>query len=228
MVGCVNMFPAVIFDWDGTLADSKDVIIDAFQKVLTDIGVFIDDEFIEKRIGIGPRNEFMEIFKTENIPFDEALFTELQKKKIEIQLTQTGRVILLEGAKDLLDSLQGKVKMALATMSNREVIDKLLLEKGMAGYFDVVISVDEVVKPKPDPEIFLKSALKLGFPPERCAVVEDSIFGVLAAKEAKMKCIAVATGAYSAEDLAKYSPDLLVRSLKEKDPILRFLLDNNQ
>ena len=217
------MHSAVIFDWDGTLVDSRDMNIESFQKVLTDIGVSVDDAFIEKRIGIGPKNIFRDIFKAKSIPFDEALLTELQKKKIVIQLAQTGRVAMLEGAEDLLESLQGRLKMALATMSNREVINKLLREKGLGRYFDVVITVDEVEKPKPDPEIFVKSASRLGFPPKMCVVMEDSIFGVLAAKEADMSCVAVATGAYSAEDLARYDPDLLIRSLREKDAILRFL-----
>ncbi len=69
-------------------------------------------------------------------------------------------------------------------MSNRKVIDKLLKE--IREYFDVVITADEVLQPKPNPEAFLECALELRVPPERCVIVEDSIFGVKAAKQAEM------------------------------------------
>jgi len=217
------IFAAVIFDWDGTLADTRSVVVKGFQKVLASIGCFVTDRFIERRIGIGAKNTFSQALKAKNMPFDEAKLDKLVKMKTEIQTGLTKEVDLFEGAIELLDSLHGRVKMALATMSNRKVIDKLLLEKEVAKYFEFVISVDEVSKPKPDPEIFMRCAIELGTSPEDCAVIEDSIFGVEAAKKAMMKCIAVPTGAYSIEELRREEPDLIVRSLKEKEKILAFI-----
>jgi beta-phosphoglucomutase len=63
--------------------------------------------------------------------------------------------------------------------------------------FEVIITAEEVDKPKPDPEIFLKCASELASEPRRCVVLEDSVFGVEAAKATRMECIAVSTGAYS-------------------------------
>jgi len=100
------------------------------------------------------------------------------------------------------------------------------LEKKIGGYFDVVVTADEVVKPKPDPEVFLVSATRLGVNPEDCIVVEDSVFGVRAAKAAEMKCIAVSSGAYSREELWEENPDLLINSLAEKDRILNFIFSS--
>ncbi|MCJ7721699.1 HAD family phosphatase, partial [Candidatus Bathyarchaeota archaeon] len=74
----------------------------------------------------------------------------------------------------------------------------------------------EVANPKPDPEVFLVAAKKLGVAPEDCVVVEDSVFGVRAAKAANMKCIAVPSGAYSKEELEQEQPDLMIDSLLEK------------
>jgi len=111
----------------------------------------------------------------------------------------------------------------LATMSSRKVVGKLLPEKKIEGYFDVVVTADEIVKPKPDPEVFLISAAKLGVKPEVCVVVEDSVFGVRAAKVAKMKCIAVPSGAYSREELQEENPDLMINSLVEKERMLHFI-----
>jgi HAD superfamily hydrolase (TIGR01509 family) len=217
------MFEAVIFDWDGTLADTRTMIVEAFQKVLSEVGCFVEDEFIERLIGIGPRNTFKEALRAKGISFDDAMLDDLVRKKIMMQLGMTGRISLLDGAMELLNSLRGRVRMALATMANRKVIDRLLLEKRLGGYFDVVVSVDEVVQPKPDPEIFLRCASRLMSSPEDSVVVEDSIFGVKAAKEAGMKCVAVATGSYSIEELEKGGADLVVASLTERGKILDFL-----
>ena len=218
------MFEAVIFDWDGTLADTRRVIIDSFQKALSDVHCTISDEFIERRIGIGAEETFREILRASGIRFDEPLIMSLVGKKIQAEIDLSSKVKLFEGAIELLEFLHGKVKLALASMNNRDVIDHMLNAMNVRRFFDVVLTVDEVHNPKPDPEIFLKCALKLGSNPEKCVVVEDSIFGVEAAKAAKMGCIAVLTGAYSREELKKANPDLIVNSLKERDEILNFIL----
>ncbi|MDH5691180.1 MAG: HAD family hydrolase, partial [Candidatus Bathyarchaeota archaeon] len=140
-----------------------------------------------------------------------------------IQARLTNIVSLFGGAIELLEELQGRIKIALATMSSRKVVDKLLSEKRIGGYFDVVVSADEIFSPKPDPEVFFVSAAKLGVKPEDCVVVEDSVFGVRAAKAAKMKCIAVSSGAYSREELLEENPDLMINSLVEKEKILHFV-----
>jgi beta-phosphoglucomutase len=218
------MFETVILDWDGTLADTRQVIVASFQKVLSDVHCKISDEFIERRIGIGAEEIFREILRASGIRFDEALITSLVGKKIQAEIDLSSKVKLFEGAVALLESLHGKVKLALASMSNRDVIDHMLNTMNVRRFFDVVLTVDEVHSAKPDPEIFLKCALKLGSNPEKCVVVEDSIFGVRAAKAAKMGCIAVLTGVYSREELKKANPDLIVNSLKERDRILSFIL----
>jgi len=218
------MFDAVIFDWDGTLADTETVVVHSFQKVLKEVGCRVSDEFLEKMIGIGARNMFKEALKVTGVPFDEILIDGLVEKKTMTQLRLTRRKELFEGAMDLVDALHGKVKIALATMSNRKVVNKVLTEKGIDGYFNIIITADEVRRPKPDPEIFIRCATGLRCQPRRSVVVEDSVFGVVAAKRANMRCIAVPSGAYSIEELRKEGPDLIVNSLKEKERILEFVL----
>lgn len=218
------MFDAVIFDWDGTLADTKRAVVNSFQKVLRKIGCEVNDEFIARRIGIGARNTFRDALKAANITFDNEMLDELVRKKVEAQMDLTANINLFDGALDLLNSLYGRVKIALATMNNRRVIDKLLGERGIRKYFDVVITVEDVLQPKPNPEIFLECAKKLKCRPEKCVVIEDSVFGVKAAKEAKMKCIAIPTGTYSREELEDQEPGLIVDSIAEREKILNFIL----
>jgi HAD superfamily hydrolase (TIGR01509 family) len=156
--------------------------------------------------------------------FDETLIKRLVKKKIQNEIGMGRDVKLFDGSLDLLEHLQGKVKLGLASMNDREVIDYMLKMTNIQRFFDAPLTADDISEPKPNPEIFLKCALKLGTSPERCVVVEDSIFGVEAAKKARMGCIAVLTGVYSRRELENAGADLMVSSLREKEAILHFVL----
>ncbi|MDH5461324.1 MAG: HAD family phosphatase, partial [Candidatus Bathyarchaeota archaeon] len=212
LMGC-PVIRAVVFDWDGTLANTKKAVVESFQRILKEIGCMVTDEFLERRIGTGTRKMLENALDKCNITFDNKMLEELARKKVGLQTELSASVTLFEGAITLLDALYGRVKIALATMSSRPVIDKLLTEKKIKKYFNTVVTADEISKPKPDPEIFLVAATKLNLPPQYCIVLEDSIFGVKAAKKAKMKCIAIPSGAYTKKELKKQKPDLLIDSL---------------
>lgn len=218
------MFDAVICDWDGTLADTRRAVVTSFQKTLRQIGCKVDDMFIERKMGIGAKNTFKEALNSQNFSFNDTMIEKLVEKKIDMQIQLIGMVNLFDGAVEVLDSLQTLVRIALASMNNKKVIDRMLDEKNVRKYFDLVLTSDEVVHPKPHPEILLKCAAKLECRPEKCVVIEDSIFGLQAAKRAKMKSIAVPTGAYSGQELGKISPDLIIDSMKEKKKILDFII----
>jgi len=226
--GNPRMYDAVIFDWDGTLADTREIIVHAFQKVLRKIGCRVSDEFLERRIGIGSINMFKEALEAAGIQYDEEMIENLLKEKTRIHLELTPKVRLFDGVLSLLESLRPRVKIALATMSGREVIDKTLREKGLRRYFDYILTADEVEKPKPDPEVFLKCAEAIGCKPEKCVVIEDSIFGVIAARRAGMRCIAIPSGFYSRSELEREKPDLIVDSVREKDKILAYIFGKNE
>jgi HAD superfamily hydrolase (TIGR01509 family) len=217
------MFEAVIFDWDGTLADTKRVVVASFQKALREIHCKISDEFIEQLIGVGSAETFREILHTSKTGFDEALIKRLVEKKISNEIEMSGDVKLFDGSLQLLQSLRGKVKLGLASMNDRAVINHMLNTVDIKRFFAVVVTADDVVNPKPHPEIFLTCARKLKSSPEKCVAVEDSTFGVEAAKKAKMMCIAVRTGVHSREMLAKSNPDLIVDSFRSKHEILDFI-----
>ena len=217
------MDKAVIFDWDGTLADTRKAVVQSFQRVLTEAGCRVTDEFIARRMGIGTKKTIIEAFKECRMRLDVSTLERLANKKIGFQAELANIISLFEGTTQLLEVLHGKMKLALATMSSRKVVDKLLSEKRIAAYFDVVVSADDVANPKPDPEVFLTAAKKLRVAPEECVVVEDSVFGVKAAKAAKMKCIAIPSGVYSRDELQAEHPDLMIDSLLEKEKVIRFI-----
>jgi beta-phosphoglucomutase len=217
------MFETVIFDWDGTLGDTRRVIVVSFQKALGEINVEVSKEFIERRIGIGAAETIREVLRSAKVEFDEKLVERLVLRKSDIEVELTSGKELFEGARELLCALQGRVKLGLASMNNRSVIMHMLKANGIYDCFDAVLTAESISRSKPDPEIFLKTASELRSKPECCVVFEDSIFGVKAAKSAGMACVAVTTGVYSKGELEGAAPDLVVDSLK--DPrILSFVL----
>jgi beta-phosphoglucomutase len=218
------MFEAVIFDWDGTLADTRKVVVASFQKALRETGCNISDEFIERRIGIGAAVTFREIMRAAQMQFDEALISRLLERKVQTEIELTSEVKLFPGAHALLEALQGKVKLGLASMNNRRVIAHLLSALKLESFFYAVLTAEDISRSKPNPEIFLKCAAQLKSAPKQCVVIEDSIFGVKAAKAAGMGCVAVLTGVYGEAELAEAKPNLIVKSLREKSRILSFAL----
>ncbi len=217
------MFGAIIFDWDGTLVDSHQVVVASFQKALTTSNHKISNEFIKRLIGVGAAETFREILRVSKSYFDETRIENLVKKKVQNEIEMSNEVKPLRGALELLETLKGKVRIGLASMNNREIINHMLKTRNMQKFFNVVITADDINNSKPNPEIFLKCATKLKCEPSKCVAIEDSIFGVEAAKKAKIAVIAIPTGAYSKEELRKAKPELIVDSLQEKRKILNFV-----
>ena len=218
------MFKAVIFDWDGTLADTKDIVLNSFRKALEDLPIEVDEELIKSLMGKRAKEIFSEVLKNSGIRFDEKTLKDLVEKRVEAELELSSCVELKDGAMDLLNSLKGKVKLGLASMNNEQVIDSMLNGCGLTQFFDVILSADEVTEPKPNPEIFLKCASKLKLKSDVIVIVEDTTFGVRAAKAANMDCIAVSSGFSNRIALEKERPDLIVGSVKEKEKVLQFVL----
>ena len=217
------MLKAALFDWDGTLADSRKVIVASFLNALTTINCDINNEFIERLIGVGSAETFRKILRASETSFDESLISALVEEKIHNEIDMSANIKLFPGALELLGALHGKVRIGLASMNDRVTIYHLLRTTGTQRFFEVIVTAGEITKSKPNPEIFLKCAIALGIEPHQCVVFEDSIFGVEAAKTAEMACIAVLTGVYSKEELEKAEPDLIIDSLKRKTDIFNLI-----
>src|SRR3990170_2253322 len=134
------MFDAVIFDWDGTLADTKRVVVASFQKALSEVHCKISGAFIERLIGIGSAETFREILQSTKVPFDETLIKSLVKKKIQNEIKISNKVALFDGSLNLLETLHGRIKLGLASMNDHEVINHLLKMTNTARFFNAVVT----------------------------------------------------------------------------------------
>jgi beta-phosphoglucomutase len=165
------MFEAAIFDWDGTLGDTREAIIISFQQTLREIKVSVPDEYISRRNGIGAADTFRDILTSARRPFDEQTIQRLVARKSKLEIEHADLVKLFPGVTALLDGLHGKIKMGLASMNNFSVINHLVKAKGLQKYFDVALTAESISHSKPNPEIFLKTATLLKAKPEACVVM---------------------------------------------------------
>jgi HAD superfamily hydrolase (TIGR01509 family) len=125
---------------------------------------------------------------------------------------------LFDGAGEVVDRLAGTFRLALASSSNREVIDAVLAASGLAAHFEATVSSEEVARGKPAPDVFLEAARRLDIPPERCAAVEDSGNGIRAAYAAGMRVLAIPNADYPPAADALALADVVLGSLDELVP----------
>jgi beta-phosphoglucomutase family hydrolase len=182
---------AVLFDLDGTLVDTEPTYYEAARQLLARYGVpDFSWEQHTRFIGIGTR-ETLETLGARygiDVPVDtllaeeNALYLDLLRVTTEVFPQMRKFVELLRA---------GGVPMAVASGSSREAIDAALVHGGLDGFFAVTASAEEVPAGKPEPDVFLEAARRLGVAPADCVVIEDSAPGVAAARAAGMRCVAV-------------------------------------
>jgi beta-phosphoglucomutase-like phosphatase (HAD superfamily) len=119
-----------------------------------------------------------------------------------------------------VERLAARFPLALASSSNRPLIDAVLAAAGLARCFRATVSSEEVPRGKPAPDVFLEAARRLGVPPERCAAIEDSANGLRAAHAAGMRVVALPNPHYPPAPDALALADAVARSLDELDGAL--------
>ncbi len=174
---------ALIFDLDGTLADTMPVHFWAYKNILKKYGVEFTPELFGTLAGISAPETIRivnKIFGTSMEPEETAQIKEAEYEKIMHKMKPITPVV------DLVKKYHGTLPMAVGTGGNRRLAWKSLEIIELADYFDILVSVDDIIHSKPHPETFLKCAGLLGVQPEVCQVFEDGEPGIRAAKAAGM------------------------------------------
>jgi beta-phosphoglucomutase len=207
---------AVLWDMDGTLVDTAELHFTAWARLMQELNrPFTRAEFAAT---FGQRNPEIidQLFGKGH--FDAEEIARLGDRKEEMYRAAASQgVTLLPGVRELLAGLHAAgFKQAVASSAPRANLDLILHLTDTAGFFEAVVSMEDTQRGKPDPQVFLTGAERLGVPPARCVVVEDAVAGVQAAKAGGMKCIAVRfVGHHPAEKLQAAGADLVVPSLAD-------------
>jgi len=207
------MIKALIFDLDGTLANTELLHYQAWKQTLFCNGV---SRFsLETFMGfIGTSNEKVagDYIKNRNI---EKSIIELVSEKQNIYMELIPEIQLFPGVREILSRYRGKYHLAIASSSHNREIKALLQFHGLNDYFDLIFGGDMVEQKKPDPEIYLKVQQELKIKPHECIAFEDSAHGLNSAKNAKMYGVAIPNEFTLDHDFSR--ADLILNNLIEMD-----------
>lgn len=205
---------AVIFDMDGVIYDTEAFYLKHWIQVFSEYGYEMTKAIYINAMGRG-RKKVKEYFKSvfgEDLPIEEMY---VKKDKLLFDAIRNKEVPLKPGALEFLSYLKNNnIKTALATSAKRKRLDIQLEDSPIVQYFDAIVCGDDVVNSKPDPEIFLKAAEKIGAKIEKCIVIEDSEAGIKAAHDGKMTAFHV-EDLKEADDSIKENANMLFKNLKE-------------
>ncbi len=206
-----NEAPAVIWDMDGVIADTSPYHLKGWQIVLRKRGLNYTEEDFQRNTG--KRNDSIaKIVLGEKTPQPEIMAIVNEKDEAFRQLMGQ-KIRPFPGVLKLITSLKEHgFKIAIASAAPMENIRLITRHLKIADCFDAIVSSWEVSRGKPDPQIFLLAAEKLGVAAERCIVIEDAIAGVTASRRAGMHCIAV-TNTSRRQDLQE--ADLVIDTLEK-------------
>ena len=181
---------ALIFDCDGTLTDSMPVHYLCWQKTMRSHGI----EFAEERfyaLGGMPSDKIVELLAGEAGLVLDCAAVAAQKEQAFLDTLHLLRPIA--AVVEIANSNRGKRKMAVASGGFRHVIEKQLRQVGIFDWFDALVTAEDTPRHKPEPDVFLEAARRLGATPKECLVYEDSDLGIEAARRAGMQWIDVRT-----------------------------------
>ena len=203
---------AVIWDMDGTIVDTAAQHFKAWQTVFSSHGVAFSREDFRKGFGLRNDDIIRDVMGAAVSPENIASISR-EKTELFREAVRREGVGPMPGAVELIAALHERdIPMAVASSAPRQNAETFVKLLGIASYFKAIVSGEEIVKGKPDPEIFLLAAQKLNAEPHCCVVIEDAVGGIMAAKTAGMCSIGVATN-HPRESLKL--ADLVVDSLVE-------------
>ena len=183
---------ALIFDLEGTIADTMTVHFMAYKNILSEFGIDFTPGLFTTLAGvpaIATIQKLNEMFDTKMDPEETGRYKESEYEKIMHKMKPVVPVV------ELVKEYHGKFPMAVGTGGYKRLAWKSLEILGLKDYFEILVSGEDVEHPKPHPETFLKCAALMGVEPEACHVFEDGELGIQAARAAGMMFTLV-TGYY--------------------------------
>lgn len=202
---------AIIFDMDGVIINSEPLHYQVEKELIEELGGHLNRE--AHRAFVGATDYFMWQKLKEQFNLKPSV-EEIVEMKKERFLKRIDEVELTENFMNFMLTLYKEgYPMAIASSNNKRIVDAIVNRFGLDKYMKFIISGEEVKRGKPDPEIFITTAKRIGVDPESCLVIEDAENGVKAAKAAGMKCIGYKNMDSGKQDLSE--ADLVINNFSE-------------
>lgn len=203
----IRRYDLIVFDWDGTVADSTAVIAASIQAACRDLSLPVpSDEAARFVIGMGLEAALRHAVP--DAPPDK--YPALVERYRHHYLAQDETIPLFLGARETIAELHGAgYRLAVATGKSRNGLDRSLLTSGMGGYFHAIRTADQTLS-KPHPAMLLEIMQELAVSPDRTLMVGDTTHDLQMARNAKVDAIGVSHGAHPAESLLALEPRALL------------------
>jgi HAD superfamily hydrolase (TIGR01509 family) len=212
----VSGVEAVVFDLDGVIVDSEHVWDEVREELANQRGGRWHERAQADMMGMSAPEWSRYMHDVIGLTESPA---EIDELVVDRMLERYAEALpLIDGAVEAVLRLAGTFRLALASSSNRTVIDSVLDNAGLTAAFEVTVSSEEVAHGKPAPDVFLEAARRLEVPPERCAAIEDSANGLRASRAAGMRVIAIPNRRYPPPTEALALADVVLDSVLELTP----------
>lgn|SRR5690606_13120406 len=179
---------ALIFDCDGTLTDSMPAHYVAWHTTLSRHGVVFDEDRFYALGGMPTDRIVAMLAREQGIPLDPLAVAQEKERDF---LDALHLLEAIEPVTRIVREYHGRLKMAVASGGWRDVVRRQLEQVGLLAYFDTIVAAEDTERHKPEPDVFLEAARRLGVAPQHCLVYEDADLGIEAARRAGMRCIDV-------------------------------------
>jgi beta-phosphoglucomutase len=210
---------ALVFDFDGVLADSEPLHLRSYQEVLSPLGVTLTrDEYYTEYLGYDDEGVFTRIATAHGVVFDARQLAALIQEKTRIfdDMIAAGQM-LYPAATACVERMAASYPLGIASGALRHEIEAILRAGNISRYFRFIVASGETPEGKPAPDPYRRAADLHGVPAGRCLAIEDSHWGIESAKAAGLWCIAV-TNTYPRQELS--TADAIIDSLEELTPDL--------
>lgn len=212
----MGVIEAVIFDMDGLLVDSEQVWDDVREVLARERGGRWHPRAQREMMGMSAPEWSRYMHEVIGLPESPA---EIDAEVVRRMVARYREHLpLIAGAAGAVRRVAARWPLGLASSSNRPLIELVLGESGLDGLFAVVVSSEEVARGKPAPDVYLEAASRLGVAPTRAAAVEDSHNGILSARAAGMRVIAVPNPRFPPREEALAAADVVLGSIAQLEP----------
>ncbi len=188
------MRSGIIFDLDGTLANSEPIHERALRMVAQDLGMNLSPEqFIELCVGVGDLPSLVNIARANNrtLTHDQLLDLSAAKHQVFAEILSSEGVPAYDGAAELVRAAADRVPVAVCSGSRRQTVMAVLEALGLTTVPRAIVTLDDVTQGKPHPEPYLRTAELLDLSPEHCVALEDTPSGARSALDAGLGVVAV-------------------------------------
>jgi HAD superfamily hydrolase (TIGR01509 family) len=201
---------AVVFDLDGVLLDSEQLWDEIREQLAKERGGRWHDRAQRDMMGMSSREWSRYMHETIGLPESPE---DINREVVErLAAAYREQLPVIPGAREAVERLAARWPLGLASSSNRELIDLALELLGVRHLFKATVSSEEVARGKPAPDVYLEAARRLGVDPAHTAAIEDSHNGILAAKAAGMRVIAIPNRHFPPDERALEQADLVLDS----------------